>query len=340
MSKAGGNPVFGRTGVRLLFLISISSFGLIPGMKVSSAQAADSVIVTITLDKASIRVGEMTKLRVWGKVAPAVESSSDRIFSWYVDCLNPAPGTAAPRWDELLMPASDSPTGATSSASRGTTQGANRVGIRNTFLTKPGAGVLTSVELLEVEVAGVAAGNAVFSVRAGTGNPAVTYDFQVARQGGGQAFTGGDYTSASVILTVTDDADDDHDGLTNAEEAAIGSNPLLNDTDYDGLSDLEEYAYGSSLVSPSSAARPVAARGIVNVGGVMSEYQELIVRRNPAAQRVSIRVESSSDLTAWLLNAALVSSVNNADGTVTETYRCPQSVQNVNRCYLRVTAVR
>jgi len=333
---AGHHSVFEQIGIRLLMLICILFSGLIP------ARAADAVNVTMTLEKASIRVGETTKLRVFGKVALAVEPSSDRIFSWYIDGVNPSPGTAAPHWDELLMPASDSPGGSTISSSTGTTQGANRVGIRNTFLTKPGAGVLTPVELLEVEVTGVAAGNAVFSVRAGTGTPTVAYDFQVARQGGGQAFTGGNYTSASVLLTVTGDADDDDDadGLTNAEEATLGSNPLSKDTDHDGLGDLEEYAWGSSLLSPSSAFRPFAARAFVTVGGITSEYQELVVRRNPAAQRVSTRIEFSSNLTDWQLSPVLVSSQNNPDGTVTETYRSPQPVPNGTRGFLRAAVVR
>ena len=340
MSTSGEHTLCGRIGVRLLIRICFLSFGLIPGMPARTVRAADAVIVTIAVDKTSISVGETTKLRVWGKVAPAIESSSDRIFSWYVDALNPAPQTAAPRWDELLMPASDSPNGSTVSSSRGTTQGGNRVGIRNTFLTKPGAGVPAPVVLLEVEVTGVAAGDASFSVRAGTGTPQVTYDFQVARQGGGQAFTGGVYTAASVTLTVTSAADDDLDGLTNAEEATLGSNPLLNDTDHDGLSDLEEYAWGSSLLSPSSTSRPVAARALLTVGGITSDYQELIVRRNPVAQRVSTRVEFSTDLTSWQLTAVLVSSQNNPDGTVTETWRCPQPVQDVNRSYLRAAVGR
>ena len=40
--------------------------------------------------------------------------------------------------------------------------------------------------------------------------------------------------------------DPDGDGLTNAEEAALGSNPFSPDTDGDGLSDAEEAAFGSS----------------------------------------------------------------------------------------------
>ena len=40
--------------------------------------------------------------------------------------------------------------------------------------------------------------------------------------------------------------DSDNDGLTNAEEVAIGSNPRLKDSDGDGLSDMEESAHGSN----------------------------------------------------------------------------------------------
>ena len=340
MIHSDASSLFGQNRIRLLILVSLFAPWLIPGINPGAVRAADAVIVTMSLDRTSIRVGETTKLRVRGLVAPDIQSASDRIFSWYVDGLNSAAGTASPAWDGLLMPACDSPTGTTSLSSRGTTQGANRIGIRNTFLTKPGAGVSSAVVLFEVDVTGVAAGTAAFSVRAGTGTPSVTNDFQVARLGGGPAFTGGSYAAASVILTVTGDADDDNDGLTNAEEAALGSNPLATDTDRDGLSDLEEYAYGSSLVSPSAAFRPNAATAMVLVGSVTSEYQEVVVRRNVAAQRVSIRVESSSNLTTWLLNAVLVSTQNNADGTQTLTYRCPQPVLSANRCFMRVTVAR
>lgn len=337
---AAQHLVFEANRLRLLLLVGLMISGLVPGVKPASVQAADAVIVTAVLDKASIRVGESAKLIVSGRVSPDIVSASDRIFSWYVDGLNSAAGTAAPQWDQLLMPASDSPTGAASLSSRGTIQGADRIGIRNTFLTKPGAGISTAVELFEVNVTGMAAGQVVFSVRAGTGTPNVAYDFQVARQGGGAAFTGGDYSSASVILTVIDDADDDHDGLTNVEEAALGSNPALPDTDHDGLTDLEEYAYGSSLVLPFSAFRPVAARAMLNVGGVTSAYQEVIVRRNSGAQRIAVRVESSADISAWQPNAVLVSTQNNGDGTQTETYRSPQPLQSVSRSFLRVIVVR
>lgn len=48
------------------------------------------------------------------------------------------------------------------------------------------------------------------------------------------------------------DEDWDDDGLTNLQEAIIGSNPLNADTDGDGLSDSEEFAAGSSVLAVDS----------------------------------------------------------------------------------------
>jgi hypothetical protein len=166
------------------------------------AFAADSVIVTVTLDKSRIDVGETTKLHIWGAIAQTIVADSDRIFSWYVDGLNSAPDIAAPAWAGLLMPVSDSPGGTASSASRGTVVEADCLGIRNTFLTKAGAGKQTPVELFQVDVKGLRNGTATFSCGPGTSTPAVLYDFQVARLGGGLPFTGGNYDTASITLRV------------------------------------------------------------------------------------------------------------------------------------------
>lgn len=39
--------------------------------------------------------------------------------------------------------------------------------------------------------------------------------------------------------------DSDYDGLTDAQELALGTNPLSSDTDSDGLTDLEEIQEGT-----------------------------------------------------------------------------------------------
>lgn len=44
--------------------------------------------------------------------------------------------------------------------------------------------------------------------------------------------------------------DSDHDGLTDAQELALGTNPLSSDSDGDGHSDLEELQAGQSPLVP------------------------------------------------------------------------------------------
>ena len=48
------------------------------------------------------------------------------------------------------------------------------------------------------------------------------------------------------------DSDDDNDGLSDSEEAALGTNPLNPDTDGDGWSDAEEVAAGSDPLDENS----------------------------------------------------------------------------------------
>ena len=54
------------------------------------------------------------------------------------------------------------------------------------------------------------------------------------------------------------DADDDNDGLTDEEEAALGTNPLLGDTDGDGIQDGTEL--GRTNAGPDSFGGPVSFR--------------------------------------------------------------------------------
>ncbi|HFI0509098.1 TPA: calcium-binding protein [Streptococcus suis] len=44
--------------------------------------------------------------------------------------------------------------------------------------------------------------------------------------------------------------DSDHDGLTDAQELALGTNPLSSDSDGDGQVDLEELQSGRSPLVP------------------------------------------------------------------------------------------
>lgn len=45
--------------------------------------------------------------------------------------------------------------------------------------------------------------------------------------------------------------DSDHDGLSDAQELALGTNPFSSDSDSDGQTDLEEVQRGGDALSPA-----------------------------------------------------------------------------------------
>ena len=180
-----------------LSLFGALAVGLLFGARSVSAQA---VAVTMSLDNASINVSQTTTLRVRAQVVPNLRTSTDRIFSWYVDVLNTNGPIASANYAAMQKTASDND-GSTSST--GTADGANRRGIYDTFLNRPGAGVTNAVELMAIPVTGQSAGVTRFKVQAGTGVPELSSDFLVVPLGGGAPYTGGDYSVAFVDLTVT-----------------------------------------------------------------------------------------------------------------------------------------
>ena len=54
------------------------------------------------------------------------------------------------------------------------------------------------------------------------------------------------------VINIIEGADDDNDGLSNAMEALLGTDPLDPDTDNDGFSDGDEFNAGSNLLDPDS----------------------------------------------------------------------------------------
>jgi hypothetical protein len=176
-------------------------FILLGGLLVPAPRSpAQAVAVTLRLDTNSVAVGETTLLHVYAQVVPNLRASSDRIFSWYVDVLNTNGTAAGAAYATLQKPASDKDP---LTSSTGFTQGANRLGIYDTFLNLPGAGTSNAVELITVSVSGVAPGQTRFRVRAGSGVPELSSDFLVAPMGGGDPMIGGDYTAAFADLQVT-----------------------------------------------------------------------------------------------------------------------------------------
>lgn len=160
---------------------------------------AQYVEVGLRLDTNRVEVGTSTVLRAFAQVVPEERANSDRIFSWYLDALVADPGLATADFAAMQRTASDRDP---KTSSGGTADGANRRGIFDTFLNRPGAGVLTAVELFSVPVKGVAPGKARFRVAAGSTVPALAADFLVAPKSGVEPLLGGIYDAARVELEV------------------------------------------------------------------------------------------------------------------------------------------
>jgi hypothetical protein len=165
---------------------------------VAPAAIAQSAVVTLRLDATQIAVGETTTLHVYAQVVPNLSNNADRIFSWYVDLLNPN-GNIADSTGAIKKTTADQDP---QTSSIGSIDGANRRGVYDTFLNLPGAGVSTAVELFSVPIKGLAPGTAASHVVAGSGVPELGADFIVAPANGGVPLLGGDYSQAFAQLTV------------------------------------------------------------------------------------------------------------------------------------------
>lgn len=60
------------------------------------------------------------------------------------------------------------------------------------------------------------------------------------------------FLSGTICIIAQPDTDFDGDGLTNTEEAELGTNPYLPDTDFDGYTDYEEYLAGTDPLDYNS----------------------------------------------------------------------------------------
>lgn len=157
-----------------------------------------AVSVSVALDTNTVTVGSATTLRVFAQVVPALRTSSERIFSWYVDVLNTNGAVAIANYAAMVKTASDRDP---LTSSIGTQDGANRRAIYDTFLNLPGAGVNAPVELMAIPVSGASPGQTRFRIQAGTGAP-LSSDFLVVPVGSGDPLTGGNYSLAEASLTV------------------------------------------------------------------------------------------------------------------------------------------
>jgi hypothetical protein len=160
---------------------------------------AQAVAVTVNVETNQLQIGGTTLLHVLAQVVPADRPSTDRIFSWYVDLLDPVSSVAALDLANFRKTTSDQDP---QTSSNGVVDASNLRGVYDTFLNLSAAGRDNPVELFSIPVKAVAPGHARISVQAGTGVPGLAADFIVATLNGGDPLFGGDYSAAAADLEV------------------------------------------------------------------------------------------------------------------------------------------
>ena len=128
----------------------------------------------------------------------------------------------------------------------------------------------------------------------------------VAANGAGSTGTFGNSTNSVTVLLP--DADSDGDGLTNAQELALGTDPLNRDTDGDGMPDGWEVFYGLNPLDPTDAGKPSKANdGLTN----LQEYQHGTDPTNTNRTLPSVTmVTPARGATGLAINTAIVFTFN------------------------------
>ncbi len=107
----------------------------------------------------------------------------------------------------------------------------------------------------------------------------------------------------AILAVFSDDADDD--GLTNAEEVGLGSNPWKKDTDDDGFDDAFEVAQGLNVTNNSSAVVDYIANkgttfGLYPSNAVLDVAVGQMLLETVGNQAVlQLQLEESDDLVTW-----------------------------------------
>lgn len=180
-------------------MIRLPIIAALLGLLTAPQVAAQAVDVTLTLDQSTVLVGQETTLRAFAQIVRELQPSTDRIFSWYVDLLNPNPDAGQLQPLTLARSASDQDP---RTSSGGTVDGSNILGIYDTFIDLDAAGRDAPVELFSISIRAIQPGATTLQLRAGTSEPDLGPDFIVAPAGGGDPLLGADYSLAQVQLTV------------------------------------------------------------------------------------------------------------------------------------------
>ncbi len=113
------------------------------------------------------------------------------------------------------------------------------------------------------------------------------------------------------------------------------------DPDGDGIANLLEYLLGGDPRTPDRSRLPVAEPRVLDLdGGDPAAFLTLTLTRIAELSEVEWTVETSGDLATWEDEAVLYEAVDNGDGTVTETFRDLEPMDESGRRFMRVRALR
>jgi pimeloyl-ACP methyl ester carboxylesterase len=96
----------------------------------------------------------------------------------------------------------------------------------------------------------------------------------------------------AAIGTDTNQADSDHDGLTDGEERNLGTNPLKADTDGDGYSDKAEILAGSDPLDPTS----IPLKGDINGDGKIDLEDAVVILQIMSGLQPAMAVNPGADV--------------------------------------------
>lgn len=132
------------------------------------------------------------------------------------------------------------------------------------------------------------------------------------------------------------------DGTPTGTDASTFSGVATADEDGDGTNALLEYAFNSSDTTSFDSTLPTSNITAHDFGSGVEPALSFTFIRNLAADDIEYRIELSSDLETWNGNISGVThfgSINNGDGTSSETYLIAVPVSAETRQFARLKAI-
>lgn len=194
------SPLLPRVWRMVGFLAFTGWIALAPIQAQQAPTNTPPVQVSLSVSTNRLTVGQTATLRATAQIVPSLRSKADQIFSWNVDLIVIQENSTRLATVELLRSASDREVETSSS---GVADGSDLRGIHDTFLNRPHAGRDEPVELFSVPIVATGAGEVIVLLRPGSGLFQLEQDFLTLPSSDEAFWTGADYSTASLTLTIT-----------------------------------------------------------------------------------------------------------------------------------------